>query len=158
MINTGRYTYYQPVGNLLSDVIEVTVCRPRVISAEESPKEWRGELALGFLLLVPGEYEYTLRDSKGRTIISDRGSFQGDGKQDLKDFICDIPLDRGVIRYMLEATYTLYQYVVTEPLFLGRKFLIESDDKGPLAIERQKFTYHIIVENVSGDVRVRVEE
>ncbi len=57
-------------------------------------------------------------------------------------------------RYTIEASFVPYEY---EDTSFGPK-LIEGPDGGPRLGIRQELKRELVIENVSGDVRIRVEE
>ena len=111
-------------------------------------------LFLWLILSGPGAYGCVLRDDEGRTMASREGvnewfdhrSIQIYGRPILKT------LKEGeTARYTLEASFVPYGY---EDTSFGPK-LIEGPDGGPRLGIRQELKRELVIENVSGDVRVR---
>ena len=104
----------------------------------------------------PGEYDYAVYGGDGaEVILSDKGVFVAPGYLLIrKKFVCEDLSEGKTAYYRLEASFTPYRYARTH---FGIKLYKDSDDKLMLD-ERQDLSRLIIVENVSGDVRIRVEE
>ena len=100
----------------------------------------------------PGKYLYALRkEGEDRGIGPCEGVYRNFGS---RTFTVQLPCTELPARYILTGYFIPWRCVMTS---FGPK-LIEDPDGGPLSGDRQDLSRLIIVEEVSGDVRVCVEE
>ena len=119
---------------------------------EDAPVLW-----LWLILSGPGAYGCVLRDDEGRTMASREGVNEWFDHRSIQIYgrpILKTPKEGETARYTLEASFVPYGY---EDTSFGRK-LIEGPDVGPQLDIRQELKRELVIENVSGDVRIRVEE
>ena len=111
-------------------------------------------MVLRFLMEGPGEYEYTLCNDKGQTVMSDKGVNK---KFDERNIDAKTPCDLGMnetASYTLEASFIPYYYQETG---FGPK-LIEGPEGGPLMGGRHEFKSKFTVKNANGRGLIRKDE
>ena len=97
----------------------------------------------------PGAYRYVLRDEEGQTVASREGVTKRSGWEWERATLKTLK-EGETARYTLEASFVPYGYEDTR---FGPK-LLEGPDGGPQLGIRQVLKRELVIENVSGDVRV----
>ena len=144
------------VGKLkpLSDDAQLSEGRARRETEVSATLMHYPKLSLELTLSGPGAYKCVLRDDEGRTVGSREGVNEWSGPRPIWwEAILKTLKEGETARYALEASFVPYQY---EDTSFGPK-LIEGPEGGPRLGLRQELKRELVIENVRGDIRIRVE-